>query len=141
MFSFKPLPPVNPIEHSATAHSVPLHNARDGDNCATAQLNSKDAPGACQPVNPSSDSGSDDDSEPTIPDDAPRIPEGAQFPDVDYVAPSIVTLQSIIHRLIYNFARDSDVHYRDLLVALGLGTLRGMRTQSNWNIFQRMGNQ
>ncbi|KAF8576601.1 hypothetical protein K439DRAFT_1622744 [Ramaria rubella] len=58
-----------------------------------------------------------------LPEDAPIITPDADFPDEDYIAPSIVALQSIMNRLIFNFAHNSKACYR---------------AHSNWNILQRM---
>ncbi|KAF8586761.1 hypothetical protein K439DRAFT_1614850 [Ramaria rubella] len=88
------------------------------------------------PLHPSESN--NDTTEASLPEDAPYIPDDARSPNDSYVALSIVALQEIIHQLIFNFAHTSNVHYRDLLIALGIGSLRGVCAQSNWNIFQRM---
>ncbi|KAF8580048.1 hypothetical protein K439DRAFT_332807 [Ramaria rubella] len=136
MFTLNPFQTKNGNATSSIEDDVVLPMGHDNNNHATEP--DKQSPRMCNSSVPSSPSGSDDDIEPSLPDDAPRIPEDAQFADDDYVAPSIVSLQAVIQRLIYNFACNSDVHYRNLLVALGLGSLKGTCAQSNWNIFPRM---
>ncbi|KAF8590574.1 hypothetical protein K439DRAFT_1611958 [Ramaria rubella] len=121
---------------STIKNDMGLTNACNDNNHASEPPSerTKDPP----PTSPLSPSEHNWDLEASLPDDTPCIPEEAQFPDDDYVATSIVSLQCIIHCLIYNFACESDVHYCDLLVTLGHGTLRSTSVQSNWNIFQRM---
>ncbi|KAF8586023.1 hypothetical protein K439DRAFT_1558763 [Ramaria rubella] len=100
--------------HNVDNNNNNLHNGRDNNNHVTEQGKGPSEP--CNASVPSSPGGSNNDNEPSLPDDAP----------------------SIIQQLFYNFACNSEVHYQDLLIALGLGSLKGTHAQSNWNIFQRM---
>ncbi|KAF8577729.1 hypothetical protein K439DRAFT_533403 [Ramaria rubella] len=116
------------------------HNGAMGAfNCATTGRETPSLPDDTSDYDINSDVDSVSSSGPQeLPDNAPLVDPDANFPDDDYIAPSIVALQSIIHRLIFNFAHHLEVHHCDLLVALGLGNIRGIRANSKWNIFQRM---